>query len=71
LDSASHATWGFHGTFFVKHRFTKQIFKCYIGQADGTINDKREGFELSIQNEFPWTEKEIKNNRWLYEYKAE
>lgn len=65
-DSVSHATWGFHGTFFVKHRFTKQIMKCYIGHASGIISDKREGFELRIENEFPWTVEEIKKNRWIY-----
>lgn len=64
---APHDAWGFHGTFFVRHRFTKQIFECYIGQATGAINNKTDGFELSIVNEFPWNKKEIKERRWIYE----
>jgi hypothetical protein len=71
LDSASHASWGFHGTFYVQHRFTKQIFKCYVAQAIGGIDKKQEGFELSIRNQFPWNEEEIKRNRWIYEYDEE
>lgn len=54
VDSALHATFGFHGTFFVKHRYTKQIFECDIGGASGTIDDKMTGFELSIVTDFPW-----------------
>ncbi|MFT5616987.1 MAG: hypothetical protein ACI85I_000203 [Arenicella sp.] len=55
-----HSEWGFHGIFFAKHRFTKKIFECHIGGASGVINDKIDGFELSIRNEFPWTDKEKK-----------
>lgn len=53
FDSVSNTTLDFHGSFFVKHRFSKQIFQCYIGKANGTLNGKTEGFELSILNEFP------------------
>jgi len=66
LDSVSHSTWGFHGAFFVQHRFTKQIFECYIGQASGMIDNKTEGFELSIDIDFPWTQEQIKKSSWIY-----
>lgn len=55
-----------HGTFYVKHRFTKQIFECHIVPASGAINDKTIGFELNIDTEFPWTDKQIEENSWIY-----
>ncbi len=66
LDSASHSTWGFHGTFFVQHRFTKQIFECNIGQASGMVDNKTEGLELTIDIDFPWTPEQIKKSGWIY-----
>jgi hypothetical protein len=66
LDSTSHSTWSFHGTFFVQHRFTKQIFECYIGQASGMIDNKTEGYELTVNTDFPWTLEQIKKNGWIY-----
>jgi hypothetical protein len=65
-DPALHSTVGFHGTFFVEHRFTKQIFKCYVGKASGSIDNKQSGFELSITTYFPWTEEQIKESGWVY-----
>ena len=69
LDSVSHNTWSYPKIFFVQHRFTKQIFRCYIGPASGAIKEKTEGYELGIDNEFPLTEKEIMQNRWTYDYR--
>ena len=66
LDSASHAARGFHGKFYVKHRYTKQIFECYVGRARGTIDNKMEGFELNVDTDFPWTNDQIKESGWIY-----
>ena len=66
LDSASHAALRFHGKFYVKHRYTKQIFECYIGRARGTLDNKMEGFELTVDTDFPWTNEQIKESGWIY-----
>ena len=51
--------------FFVKHRFSKVIFRCNVGRAYSERASKK--YELSIHNEFPWNDKDIKERRWIYD----
>lgn len=51
--------------FFVKHRFSKQIFKCRVGIDFSETGAKR--YAMSIENEFPWDEKDILERRWIYD----
>jgi len=40
-------------TFFVRQKQTNEIFQCEVTETTGTLNDKRDGFEMVITNNFP------------------
>jgi hypothetical protein len=64
-DSAYYVEFGSH--FFVKHRFTQQIFECSIRPDLDSIGNQQKGFELKIHTDFPWRKEKIERLKWLFE----